>query len=180
MFVCKIKMAGSKKKSKGGAIIRKRIAAANALAKRKLRTANNGEMYALVTKNLGDRRFRVRCNDNKVRTAHVRGSMKRIRIAVDDIILVSLREFEKNDNKCDILYKYMHHEAIRLSQQGYLCKEISMIEQRKDIDGSSSSDDEDDEPEIEPQPESRGKQVIDLQFDISSSSNEADDEEENS
>jgi translation initiation factor 1A len=72
------------------------------------------QMYARVIKVLGSLNMLVYCNDNKTRLCHVRGSMrKKVWINIGDIVLVSLREFEKDAEKSsktyekgDILAKY--------------------------------------------------------------------------
>lgn len=76
--------------------------------------------YAIVTDMLGSGRVRVTClSDNRERLAHIRGSMyKRTWIAREDIVLVSLRDFQ--DEKCDIIYKYSADEAKVLARRGHL------------------------------------------------------------
>lgn len=72
------------------------------------------QLYARVIKVLGSLNMLVYCNDNKTRLCHVRGSMrKKVWINIGDIVLVSLREFEKDAEKTtksyekgDILAKY--------------------------------------------------------------------------
>lgn len=69
--------------------------------------------YARVVKKLGNCRFEVICQNGQSYLAHVRGKMKRREwVEVDDIVLISLRDFQ--DNKVDILLKYNHGEAIDL------------------------------------------------------------------
>ena len=96
---------------------------------RELRFKDTGEEYAQVTKLLGDCRVECLCADGKKRVAHVRGKMrKRIYIANNDIILVSLREFE--DDKCDVVEKYKEKEISKLKKEGELPE--SMVLPSKD------------------------------------------------
>lgn len=76
--------------------------------------------YGRVKELLGNGRLRViTFNDNMERIGHIRGSMyKKIWICKDDIVLVSLREFE--DNKCDIIYKYENDDVKYLIKSGQI------------------------------------------------------------
>jgi translation initiation factor 1A len=80
--------------------------------------------YCQVIKLLGNCRLEGKCFDGKTRLCHIRGSMtkKKVWIKVNDIVLVSLREFE--DAKCDVLYLYNPKEIKRLQTLG----EIPFIE----------------------------------------------------
>jgi translation initiation factor 1A len=73
------------------------------------------QMYARVLRNLGGRNMIVYCNDNKIRLCHICGAMKKFAwLAVGDLVLISLREFEKKPEpgsrdryeKGDIIAKY--------------------------------------------------------------------------
>jgi translation initiation factor 1A len=78
-----------------------------------------GQMYALVTKALGDRRFDVLCMDGKNRMCHVAGRMKkRSFVRVNDVVLISVRDFEPA--KGDIILKYDVSQASRLDNEGEL------------------------------------------------------------
>jgi initiation factor 1A len=53
----------------------------------------NGEMLARVVKSLGNRRFRVFCNDNKERIAKIPGSMRKSEwVDEGSIVLIGVRE----------------------------------------------------------------------------------------
>lgn len=72
-----------------------------------------GQEYGQITKMLGDRRVTVRCFDGKTRQCKVRGKMrKRVWVAVGDIVLVSLRDFQ--DDKGDVVHRYNTTEARNL------------------------------------------------------------------
>ena len=65
----------------------------------------DSQVYGKVLKLLGDSRFMVLCDDTKERLCIARGKMKkRIWINLNDIVLVSLRDFEPD--KGDIIHKY--------------------------------------------------------------------------
>ncbi len=73
------------------------------------------QQYGRILRNLGGRNMLVYCNDNKIRLCHICGGMKKSSwLSVGDLILVSLRDFEKKVEpgtrdryeKGDILYKY--------------------------------------------------------------------------
>ena len=63
--------------------------------------------YAIIDKKLGNGRFTCKCLDEKERIAKICGTMrKKVWVNPGDVVLVSLREFEVKDNKCDIIAKY--------------------------------------------------------------------------
>jgi translation initiation factor 1A len=66
----------------------------------RLEEAGPDELYGRIIKNLGNLNMNVYCNDNVIRMCKVRGSMrKRIWINVGDLVIVSLRCFENEDDK---------------------------------------------------------------------------------
>jgi initiation factor 1A len=84
---------------------------------------NESTFYGLVQKPLGGGHFAVHCNDSEDRIATLRGSLQRnTRIAAGDLVLISLREFEKpkpgSKQHCDIVVKYSSHEITQLKRQG--------------------------------------------------------------
>ena len=84
---------------------------------------NESTFYGLVQKALGGGHFAVHCNDSEERIATLRGSLQRsTRIAAGDLVLISLREFEKpkpgSKQHCDIIVKYSSHEITQLKRQG--------------------------------------------------------------
>ena len=89
--------------------------------------------------------------DGKKRLGTIRGAMKnRVWIAVGDIVLVGLREFQSEDDKCDIIFKYFDEEAKELQDLGELPEHIKIAEggvggddEEEDQWGGDSDDDED-------------------------------------
>lgn len=81
---------------------------------RRLEFAEDGDLYAVVLKNLGDCRMELECSDNNIRIGVVRGKFrKRVWIKQKDIVLASLRSFQ--DDKVDIIHKYNDSEAKQLA-----------------------------------------------------------------
>lgn len=87
--------------------------------KRELVLKDEGQEYAQVTKMLGNGRLTANCFDGKERMCHIRGKMiKRIWINLNDVILISLRDFQ--DDKADVIMKYSEDEARALKANGHL------------------------------------------------------------
>ncbi len=107
--------------------------------------------YSQVLRLLGDSRLEVQCMDGVKRMAHIRGKMrKKVWIALGDIVLVALREYEMD--KCDIILKYTEDEVRKLKSLEEIPESIKLPEnENKDKDdgygdiifeGVSDSDDE--------------------------------------
>ena len=79
-------------------------------------TKEEQETYGQVLNALGNNRLMVKCfSDNKDRICTIRGSMrKKIWINKNDIVLVSLRDFQ--DDKADIIHKYDDSDVKRLKK----------------------------------------------------------------
>lgn len=100
------------------------------------------QMYARIVKNLGNRNLLVYCNDNRVRLAHIRGSMrKRVWLGMGDIVLISLRDFEKplsesgrSYEKSDIVAKYDEDLLGRLRKEPDINKKL--FQQLETMDGT--------------------------------------------
>lgn len=79
---------------------------------RHLEEPEEGQYYAIVQDLLGNGRLRALCSDNQIRLAKIRGSLRKsshkIIIEKNDLILVSMRDFE---DKIDVLHKYTYEEA---------------------------------------------------------------------
>ena len=58
------------------------------------------QVFGILTKTLGSRFFDVNCLDGKQRRCKVRN--KRLRVKQDDVVIISLREFD--DKNADIIY----------------------------------------------------------------------------
>lgn len=100
------------------------------------------QIYARIVKNLGDRNMLVYCNDNKTRLCHIRGSMrKRVWMNVGDLVLISLRSFEKTPDedatktyeKGDIVAKYDEEHYGKLKKMPDINRKLFM--QLETMDG---------------------------------------------
>ena len=86
-----------------------------------------GEEYAQVLKISGGGRYEVHCMDDVKRVAKMRGKFrKRIRVSVNDVLLVILREFQ--ENKCDIIHVYYADEVKQLKQLGEIPQRLEINE----------------------------------------------------
>jgi translation initiation factor 1A len=86
--------------------------------------------YAQVLRLMGDCRLEVQCMDGAKRVGHIRGKIKKkVWIALGDIVLVALREYEKD--KCDIIQKYTEDEVRKLKQMGEIPESIKLPESDK-------------------------------------------------
>ena len=84
-------------------------------------------LYGLVVSSLGDSRFLIHCSDRVDRIGHIRGALhKKAFINPEDIVLVSLRDFETIKDgvkeKCDIMMSYNSHEIEQLKTTGLYYK----------------------------------------------------------
>ena len=101
----------------------------------------DSQVYGKVLKLLGDSRFTVLCDDTKERLCIARGKMKkRVWINLNDIVLVSLRDFEPD--KGDIIHKYNDVESKRLDKLGEL---NNINSKRNNDDFQEDMDDNDDD-----------------------------------
>jgi translation initiation factor 1A len=77
------------------------------------------QVYGIVKKSLGNRRFTVMCQDGRERLCHLRGSMtKRHFVRDNDVVLVSLRDFQ--DGKADIINLYTPDQVRFLRKERHL------------------------------------------------------------
>uniref|UniRef100_A0A3B3CJM2 Eukaryotic translation initiation factor 4C n=1 Tax=Oryzias melastigma TaxID=30732 RepID=A0A3B3CJM2_ORYME len=85
-----------KNKGKGGKN-RRRGKNENESEKRELVFKEDGQEYAQVIKMLGNGRLEAMCFDGTKRLCHIRGKLrKKVWINTSDIILVGLRDYQKN------------------------------------------------------------------------------------
>ncbi|KAI1777208.1 hypothetical protein F4818DRAFT_439568 [Hypoxylon cercidicola] len=118
-------------KSKGKGAKSFRFFNSNA-SKRELLFKEVSQEYAYVKKALGNGRFKVRIMDEdkdkrKVLLATIRGLMrKRTYVHKDDLVLISLRDFE--DDKADIIHLYTPAEAYKLIDYGELSKNAFQLD----------------------------------------------------
>ena len=119
--------------------------------------------YAQVTALLGNCRLRLNCIDGKTRIGKIRGAIrKKSWISMNDVVLVSLRDFE--DDKCDVLHAYKSHEVIYLQKLGEIPSSIKTSDkidtdetnQDLGIDFGDNNDDDDDDGD---------KKKIEINFD---------------
>lgn len=102
-----------------------------------------GEEYAVVNKMLGGGRVSLIFPDNTEKMGIIRGNMKRrgCWIVLNDLVLVSIREFE--EKKCDILFKYIPTHINILKKKDHIPTNLLNI-----LNNSNSDDIEVDEQVI--------------------------------
>ena len=116
----KKKKAGKNRKTKG--VLRE---------KRKLVEPDlDCQVFGVLEKALGSRFFDVKCLDGQMRRCKVRN--KRMKVKKDDVVIVSLREFD--DKNADIIYRYNSEEVRELQRNGSLPSrgDISIKNESKD------------------------------------------------
>ena len=78
-----------------------------------------GQLYARVTKMLGDARVLTTGTDGQERTCKIAGRMrKREWVRIGDLVLVSLREFEADGSRADVVFRYNEIEVRLLGRLG--------------------------------------------------------------
>lgn len=142
---------------------------------RELVEKSEDQLYAIVLKNYGCNRFELYCFDGRKRIGTIRGSIKkRTHPKIDNIVLVSLRDFERDQKKCDILHMYFPDEVKKLQEKGELPSHLHLEDDEKanDLDNLIIIEDSDKESsEIPAQPKPRD-------YDMPDSSSEEEDEED--
>lgn len=127
----KNKQGGKKFKSK-----KKSSKDANSTISRKLELRGEGQEYAKVIKNLGDRRVQVMMNDGKEVLCIIPGKFRfRVWISVNDVILVSTRDYQTD--KADVIHKYDSIEVKKLYKLGEITStlyEDSTVTTQGDVD----------------------------------------------
>ncbi|EGR32488.1 hypothetical protein IMG5_081220 [Ichthyophthirius multifiliis] len=140
-----------KNKSRGGKNYRR--GKNESETKRELVFKEEDMEYAQVTKILGNGRLELYCFDGKKRIGHICGRMKKkVWIQMDDIVLAGLRDFQ--DEKCDIILKYLPDEIRALKQYGEIPENIKVNEKGgdngevvfEDSDDQDSEEDQDEKP----------------------------------
>ena len=80
---------------------------------RELIFAEHEQVYGQIIKLNGDSRCNVKCFDGNIRMCKIRGKLqKRVWFKIGDIVLVSLRDYQKS--KGDLIHKYTDKEARNL------------------------------------------------------------------
>merc|ERR1711990_195683 len=130
---------------------RKKGKAQQTKERRELEFKTDGQEYAQVLRLLGNGRVECQCFDGKKRMGTIRGAMKnRVWINGGDIVLVGLREFGSEDDKCDIIMKYFDEEARELQELGEIPDHVKIAEGGVGLDdeegeGFDDGDDDDDD-----------------------------------
>jgi translation initiation factor 1A len=78
------------------------------------------QFYAEIQKVFGSGRFEGYCEDGITRNVKLRGKIRKKKTQIGDIVLISLREFQTDDKKADIIHKYTDEEKDLLLQKNYL------------------------------------------------------------
>jgi len=145
-----------KNKGKGGKGHKKHKNKDSTEIQRPLIIREDGQAYGTVIRALGNGRFEIKCYTDNVTTNNItcciRGKMrKREWISSGDLVLVSLRDFQKD--KADIIMKYLPYEVKKLKEYKEISNNIQTTsftgncEEEEDncikFDFYSSSDDED-------------------------------------
>lgn len=108
---------------------RKKGKAQQTKEKRELEFKTDGQEYAQVIRLLGNGRVELQCFDGKKRMGTIRGAMRnRVWINTGDIVLIGLREFGSEDEKCDIIMKYFDEEAKELQELGEIPDHVKIAE----------------------------------------------------
>ncbi len=86
----------------------------------RVRLPRGDEVIGEIEELLGASRFKVRCQDGKIRTCRIPGKFrKRIRISIGDLVIVKPWSIEP-DTKGDIEWIYTKTNAIWLRNKGYV------------------------------------------------------------
>jgi translation initiation factor 1A len=81
----------------------------------------NQEQFARAELMLGANHIRVRCSDGVTRTGRIKGNIKkRLWIREGDLLIVIPWSFQ--DEKCDIIYRYIKPQVDWLKNHNYLSK----------------------------------------------------------
>eukprot|EP01024_Parvocaulis_polyphysoides_P007042 TRINITY_DN12129_c0_g2_i1.p2 TRINITY_DN12129_c0_g2~~TRINITY_DN12129_c0_g2_i1.p2 ORF type:complete len:142 (-),score=37.92 TRINITY_DN12129_c0_g2_i1:1340-1765(-) len=128
-----------KNKGKGGK--NRRRGKNDTVDKRELIFKEDGQEYAQVLRMLGNGRLEAQCIDGVKRLCHIRGKMrKKVWVNTGDIVLLGLRDYQ--DEKADVILKYLADEARSLKQLGELPENIRVND--ADVAGSDEEFEGDD------------------------------------
>jgi|TARA_B110000259_G_scaffold160983_1_gene184805 translation initiation factor 1A len=117
--------------------------------------AEDQQLYCKVIKMLGNRRVTVLTVDNKEVLARIPGRFRRrVKVLINDLVLVSTREYQ--DDKVDIIHKYLDEEARLLVSYKEIPSSFIAKDSSNDVDeqdniffGFSDSDSEDENIDID-------------------------------
>ena len=104
--------------------------------KRQIIYPDDGQVYGIIEKALGDRYFNVFCLDENNRRCKVR--KKRMKIVVGDYVIIALRLFNNDpvNDVGDIIYKYESDEVrhLKINKLVPSCDENIQIEKIEEFD----------------------------------------------
>jgi translation initiation factor 1A len=101
------------------------------------------QVYAKVTKMLGNGRLMAVDTEKTERLCIIRGNMrKREWISVGDVVLLSRRDFQ--DGKADVVFRYTASEVCTLSKYGELTKSFLRDDTVEELGGDIEFEDTDD------------------------------------
>ena len=85
----------------------------------KLPNREEGEMFGVVTIMTGSTFLRVLCEDEVERACRIPGKMRnRVWIKDNDVVIIKKWDFE--DNKADIVWRFLPLQVQRLKREGHL------------------------------------------------------------
>ena len=97
---------------------------------RELIFADDGQLYAKVTKMLGNGRCALKCSNGLQALGVIRGKMKfRTWVHLDDLVLVSGRDYQ--DDKVDILHVYPPEHVRIIMDQEQLSFQTDISEEKE-------------------------------------------------
>ena len=93
--------------------------------------------YAKILKVNGSGRYQIYCFDGTDRLGIIAGNIKRkVRLSINDIVLVSLWEFQ--DNKCSIIHKYDSDEVMKLKKENEFPDTVQLGETSDFVDNDDN------------------------------------------
>lgn len=111
--------------------------------RREMVLPEDDQEYAIVREMLGNGRARVLCEDKTTRIGRICGSMRKFKTKVliesGDLVIISLREYEKD--KVDIIHKYAFDEANYIAHNDYLTEYLYKVYTNPDSFNSSAIED---------------------------------------
>jgi len=98
----------------------------------KLPRRDRGELFGIVEELFGSSRMKVRSEDGKTRMCRVRGKMRRrFWIKRNDIVIIHpWTDFQSDDTKADIVWRYTDTQSQKLRRRGLL----SRLEKREETE----------------------------------------------
>ena len=98
-----------------------------------IKDTKENQEYAKVLKVNGSGRYQISCFDGIERLGIIAGNIKRrVRLAINDVVLVSLWDFQ--DNKCSIIHKYERDEVMKLKKDNEFPDDIQLGGENEFVD----------------------------------------------